>query len=75
VKSSTQTHRRYVRRTLVPVLAALVLASAAQARPDPTTGAPATEQPVAAQASDGFDWVDAGIGAGAAAGLVLLQDF
>jgi hypothetical protein len=73
MNSSTQTHRRYRRRITLTLLAALILAPAAQARPDPTTGGPVAEQqPVARQAGDGFDWADAGIGAGAAAGIVVL---
>jgi hypothetical protein len=72
MNSSTQTHRRYLRRIALSLLAALILAPAAQARPDPTTGGPVAEQPVAGQADDGFDWADAGIGAGAAAGIVVL---
>ena len=72
MNSSRQTHRRYLRRIALSLLAALILAPAAQALPDPTTGGPVAEQPVAGQAGDGFDWADAGIGAGAAAGIVVL---
>lgn len=62
-----------MRRIAVTVLAALFLAPAAQARPDPTTGAPVSEQPpLSIKASDGFDWADAGIGAATAAGLALV---
>ena len=73
MNSSTRTHRCSVRRIAFPLLAALILAPAAQARPDATTGASVAEQPpVAVQPSDGFDWADAGIGAGTAAGIVVL---
>ncbi len=72
MNSSTQRHRRYVRRITLTLLAALTLAPAAQARPDPTTGAPVAAQPVAVETGDAFDWADAGIGAGTAAGVVVL---
>ena len=49
---STRTHRRFVRRVAVPLLAALVIAPAAQAWFDPTTGAPMPEQPPIAVAAD-----------------------
>jgi hypothetical protein len=52
VKISTQTHRRFMRRVAVPLLAALVFVPAAQARLDPTPGAPVPEQPPVAVAAD-----------------------
>jgi hypothetical protein len=52
VNISTQTLRRFVRRVAVPLLAVLVFVPAAQARLDPTTGAPVPEQPPAAVAAD-----------------------
>jgi hypothetical protein len=52
VNISTRTNRRYVRRVAVPLLAALVIASAAQARLDPTAGAPVPEQPPVVVAAD-----------------------
>ena len=53
--------------------AALLSAPAAQARQDPSTGARVPEEPnvVVVEAGEGFDWADAGIGAGVAASLVL----
>jgi hypothetical protein len=53
--------------------AALLSAPAAPARQDPSTGARVPEQPtvVVVEPGGGFDWADAGIGAGVAAGLVL----
>jgi hypothetical protein len=53
VTISTKTHRRYLRRVAVPLLAALVFVpTAAQARLDPTPGAPVPEQPPVAAAAD-----------------------
>jgi hypothetical protein len=72
VNSSTQRHRRYVRRITLTLLAALTLAPAVQARPDPTTGASVAAEPVVVETRDAFDWADAGIGAGAAGGIVVL---
>jgi hypothetical protein len=71
VNISTQTPRG-VRRIALTLLAALLLAPAAQARLDPTTGASVAGQPVASEVRDGFDWADAGIGAGVAAGIAVL---
>jgi hypothetical protein len=68
VNISTQTPRG-VRRIALTLLAALLLAPAAQARLDPTTGASVAGQPVASEVRDGFDWADAGIGAAGAASL------
>jgi hypothetical protein len=72
VNSSTQTHRRYLRRIILTLLAALALAPPAQARPDPTAGGSVAPQPIVVETGDGFDWADAGIGAGAATGIVVL---
>jgi hypothetical protein len=72
MKTSTRIRRR--RLWIAAALAsALVVAPAAQARPD-EGGAGAVDRPVPIVQiqSDGFDWVDAGIGAGGAAGLALL---
>jgi hypothetical protein len=70
------TERKRRRRRWAAAIATIVLLSgpAAQARPDVTTGARVPEEPkvVVVEAGDGFDWADAGIGAGVAAGLVLL---
>lgn len=65
-------------RILVPTAAAVLLAApAAQARPpiDPATHdspAPALTAAPRVQASDGFDWGSAAIGAGSVAGLLAL---
>jgi hypothetical protein len=66
--------RRRRRWAAAIAAAALLSAPAAQARQDATTGARVPEEPtvVVVEAGDGFDWADAGIGAGVAAGLVLL---
>jgi hypothetical protein len=111
VSISTRTGTGHVRRAALPLLAALLLAPAAQARLDATTGTTVARQQAADQGdrawpgidptddahynplmyrpelsqdigpqpiqvvsdpSDGFDWLDAGIGAGVAAGLVVL---
>jgi hypothetical protein len=64
--------QRCGRWAAVLAAAALLSAPAAQARQDPSTGARVPEQPtVVVEPGDGFDWADAGIGAGVAAGLVL----
>jgi hypothetical protein len=65
--------QRRGRWAAVLAAAALLSAPAAQARQDSSTGARVPEQPsvVVVEAGDGFDWADAGIGAGVAAGLVL----
>jgi hypothetical protein len=52
VTITTQTHRRLMCRGAVPLLAALVFVPAAQARLDPTPGAPVPEQPPVAAAAD-----------------------
>ncbi len=74
MKSQTRKRRRRWRWVAVVLAAALLFAPAAQAKPDPTTGARLPDEPtvVVVEAGDGFDWADAGIGAGVAAGLVLL---
>jgi hypothetical protein len=70
------TAKRGRRRYWVAAIAtaALLAAPPAQARNDAGTGARVPEEPtvVVVEAGDGFDWADAGIGAGVAAGLVLL---
>jgi hypothetical protein len=72
MKTPTTIRRRrlWIAAALASTLAA---APAADARPDP--GAARTvDRPVAVVElrSDGFDWADAGIGAGSVAGLSLL---
>ena len=68
--------RRRRRHLLTGALAAALLAApAAQAAlPTPIWGRPAPEKPpvVVVESDGGFDWADAGIGAGAAAGVVLV---
>jgi hypothetical protein len=64
--------RRQPRRWVAATLAAafLTAAPAVDARLDPTTGAYVPEEPaVVVVESGGFDWADAAIGAGAAAGM------
>jgi hypothetical protein len=67
---------RRIRLWFTVALAAAFLsaAPAADARPDPNGGAPATDEPavVVVEPGSGFDWADAAIGAGAAAGIALL---
>jgi len=72
--SPTTKKRRRRRWAAALAATALLSAPAAQARPDASTGARVPEEPtvVVVEAGDGFDWADAGIGAGVAAGLVLL---
>jgi hypothetical protein len=68
--------RRRRRRLLTGALAAALLAAPAAraALPNPIWGRPAPEKPllVVVEAEGGFDWADAGIGAGTAAGVVLI---
>jgi hypothetical protein len=66
--------RKLRRRWLAAALAAgLVAAPAAQARLDEDGGAPPhAPTQVTITADDGFSWVDAGIGAGIALGVVAL---
>ncbi len=75
MRIQTQMHRR-PRRWLAATLAAafLTAAPAVDARPDPTTGGSVSEERsvVVVEPSGGFDWADAAVGAGAAAGIVLL---
>jgi hypothetical protein len=72
MKTSTRIRRRRLWIT-VSLASALVAAPAAQARPDEGgAGAVDRPSPVVSIQSDGFDWADAGIGAGGAAGLALL---
>jgi hypothetical protein len=75
MRTSIHIHRRSP-RWIAGALAAAFLAAApvAGARPDPSTGAPAPVEPsvLVVAPSGGFDWVDATIGAGATAGVVLL---
>lgn len=62
------------RRWMAVALAGVLLAApAAQARPDEGGGAAiAGPSPVRVVESEGFSWADAGIGAGAAVGAVLV---
>jgi hypothetical protein len=74
MKTPTRMRGRRI-RWIVAVLTAALLAAApaANARPERLAGAPVRpDKAIVVQEADGFDWADAGIGAGAAAGLVLL---
>jgi hypothetical protein len=77
VRNSTQAPGRLGRVLPALLAGALLAAPAAQARPDsddpgnPSVRPPAQEVNVVT-AGDGFDWADAGIGAGVAAGMALL---
>jgi hypothetical protein len=68
--------RRRPRRWLAVMLASAFLAAApaVEARPDPTTGGSVSEERpvVVVEPGGGFDWADAAVGAGAAAGIALL---
>jgi hypothetical protein len=70
----TAKQRRHRHCAATIAAAALLAAPAAQATHDATTGARVPEEPtvVVVEAGDGFDWADAGIGAGVATGLVLV---
>jgi hypothetical protein len=74
MSSTTRARRRNGRPATLVLAAALLAAPAAQARTDPTTGTrvPTDSPVVVVEANDGFDWADAGLGAGTAAGIVLL---
>jgi hypothetical protein len=74
MRTPFQTRRR---RSIAAALAAASLVWAPSAGARPESGEPGVTPPTApAQVevvtADGFDWADAGIGAGAAVGLVLL---
>jgi hypothetical protein len=70
--------RRRRRRWMAAALAAAALSAAPAAGARPASGEPGVTPPappvqeVEVVTSDGFDWADAGVGAGTAAGLVLL---
>jgi hypothetical protein len=71
----TSGRRKRCTRLAAAVAAVAILAAApiAGARPDSTTGAraPQDAKVVVVEPDGGFDWADAGVGAGAAAGVVL----
>jgi hypothetical protein len=69
-----RTRKRRLRWIAIALASMLLAAPAAQARLDEGEGGGATSEqaPVRVVASDGFNWVDAGIGAGAALGVVLV---
>jgi hypothetical protein len=76
---TTSTGRRLGRALSALLTAVLLAAPSAQARPDledprnPLVPPPAPAvQEVDVVTADGFDWADAGIGAGIAAGVALL---
>lgn len=74
MRTSTQVSRR-LGRVLPAVLAAgLLAAPAAQARLDAPTVSPAPTEPpvVVVDPNEGFDWGDAGLGAGAAVAIALV---
>jgi hypothetical protein len=69
----TSTWKRMRRATLVALASMLLAAPAAQARPDEGGGAGTPKQRSAGSASnDGFSWGAAGVGAGAAAGVLVI---
>lgn len=68
----TMTLRRKRRWIAVAFAAMLVAAPAAQARIDEGGAGVAGETPIRIVQPDGFSWADAGIGAGAAFGTVLV---
>ena len=69
-----RTRKRRHRWIAVALASMLLTAPAAQARLDEGEGGPTPSEPapVRVVAPDGFSWVDAGIGAGAALGVVLV---
>jgi hypothetical protein len=75
MRTAIQIHTR-PRRWVAAAVAApfLAAAPAVDARPDPSTGGSVSEKRaiVVVEPSAGFDWADAAVGAGAAAGIVLL---
>ena len=74
MRTSTQVGRRLGRVVPAVLAGALLAAPAAQARLDAPTGTPApTESPVVVvDPNEGFDWGDAGLGAGSAVAIALL---
>jgi hypothetical protein len=69
-----RTRKRRLRWIAVALASMLLAAPAAQARLDEDEGGatPSEPPPVTVAAPDGFSWIDAGIGAGAALGVVLV---
>jgi hypothetical protein len=69
-----KTRKRGLRWIAVALASMLLAAPAAHARLDQGEGgtAPSKQAPVTIAVADGFSWVDAGIGAGAALGVVLV---
>jgi hypothetical protein len=78
MRSSSQLHRPHESRWIPLVLAAATLTAAPAADARPTSGEQGVTPPAPPvqaagnTAADGFDWADAGVGAGTAAGLVVL---
>jgi hypothetical protein len=76
MRTRIQIHRRPRWIALALATASLATASAADARPDSGTPGVTPPAPPAQEVElvtpDSFDWADAGIGAGAAAGIVVL---
>ena len=76
MRTSTQVGRRRG-RVLPTVLAATLLAAPAaqatyQLRPGAETTPPSETPVVVVESGNGFDWGDAGVGAGAAVGITLV---
>jgi hypothetical protein len=76
VRTSTRFGRRRSRVLPMVLAATLLVAPAAQARHELRPGAETTPPPetpvVVVESGNGFDWGDAGVGAGAAVGIALV---
>ena len=74
MRTSTRVGGRFGRVLPVAIAGALLAAPASQARLDGPTNTPAPTEPpvVVIDPNEGFDWGDAGLGAGAAVGIALL---